>query len=136
MRPPLPTSVADSIRAGLLLEHGRLQPLDASTGAVTRDACLTRVQPEWRPALDAALREWLALPEAVPSLSLISVYARGSLPRGLALPGISDVDTLGFATFSSPQRAGARAVTACGTAPGAESPATDRWSIEPEGRLC
>ena len=101
MRPPtaaLPVSLSGAMRAGFVAEHGRAQQLD-SNGAVVSDARLANVQAEWRPPLDAVLDEWHALPEEVPSLSLVSVYARGSLPRGLALPGISDVDTLGFATF-------------------------------------
>ena len=99
--PPLPGSLSSSIAAGLVLEHGRLQPLNTHDGAVLPDASLDKVQPEFQPALDATLKEWLALPAAVPSLSLISVYARGSLPRGLGLSGISDVDTLGFATIGT-----------------------------------
>ena len=97
--PPLPTTLDASIAAGLVKQHGRLQPLDERQ-AVLCDASIERVQPSWRPALDAALAEWLALPKEVTGLSLIAVYARGSIVRGLALEGISDVDTLGFATVS------------------------------------
>lgn len=84
------------MNAGLILEHGRLQPLD-ERGAVIGDASLERVQPEWKPALDIVLDEWLNL-QSVQGLSLTSVYLRGSIPRGLALDGISDVDTIGIAT--------------------------------------
>ena len=97
---PLPSSLSASIEAGLVLEHGRLQPLN-NQGAVLPDASLRNVQPEFQPALDAARAEWLALPAVVPSLSLIAVYARGSLPRGLGLWGVSDIDTLGVATIGA-----------------------------------
>ena len=94
--PCLPTTLDAALQGGFVREHGRLQPLDAA-GAVLCDAALESIQPDWQSAVDAALQEWHALP---PAVSLISVYLRGSLPRGLALPGISDVDTIGFATFA------------------------------------
>lgn len=94
--PCLPTTLDAALQGGFVREHGRLQPLDAN-GAVLCDAALELIQPGWQSAVDAALQEWHALP---PAVSLISVYLRGSLPRGLALPGISDVDTIGFATFA------------------------------------
>ena len=98
--PRLPESLEASIAAGQILEHGRLQSLSAS-GAVIPDTAHSLVQQEWRAPLDFALERWTELPEQVPSLNLVSVYARGSIPRGLALPGISDVDTVGFATIAN-----------------------------------
>ena len=39
--------------------------------------------------------------DSVPGLTLVAVYLQGSIPRGVALPGLSDVDTVGFATIST-----------------------------------
>jgi hypoxia-inducible factor 1-alpha inhibitor (HIF hydroxylase) len=76
-----------------------VQTLD-ETGAILNDASLAKVQPEFEEGVSVALHEWMLLPVAVPGLTLRSVYLRGSIPRGLALPGLSDVDTVGFATYS------------------------------------
>tara|TARA_B100000795_G_C22525451_1_gene333037 strand:+ start:303 stop:461 length:159 start_codon:yes stop_codon:yes gene_type:complete len=37
----------------------------------------------------------------LPGVQLVSVYARGSIVRGLGLPGVSDVDTLGYAVVDA-----------------------------------
>jgi len=96
----LPSTVEKSIASGFVLDHGRVQQID-ETGAILNDASLTKVQAEFGPGVAAALVEWIKLPDAVPGLNLVSVYLRGSVPRGLAIPGVSDVDTLGFATMST-----------------------------------
>ena len=70
--------------------------LDA-LGNIVNDCDASTLQPRWAAALDAVVNEWRALPAAVPGLELVAVYARGSVPRGLALDGVSDIDTLGFA---------------------------------------
>jgi len=82
---------------GQVIAHGRLQPLDAR-GAIIND-CLASVDPPWDAPLAHAVVEWRLL-EAIPGVTLVSVYARGSIPRGLGLPGRSDVDTLGFVTHT------------------------------------
>ena len=95
----LPDSLEASIAEGIIQSHGRLQLLTAQ-GAVVPDTAHSKIQPEWKAPLERALNYWRELPSQVPSLRLHSVYARGSIPRGLALPGLSDVDTIGFATIS------------------------------------
>jgi hypothetical protein len=47
--------------------------------------------PQWSEAISAAV----AVYEHVFTQRLISVYVRGSVPRGLALDGVSDLDMLG-----------------------------------------
>jgi hypothetical protein len=49
--------------------------------------------PQWSEAISAAV----AVYEHVFSERLISVYVRGSVPRGLAVDGVSDLDMLGEA---------------------------------------
>jgi hypothetical protein len=82
---------------GHVLQHGRLQPLD-SRGLIVND-CLDAVCPPWDAPLAYAVAEWRAL-EAIPGVTLVSVYARGSIPRGLGLAGRSDVDTIGVVTVA------------------------------------
>lgn len=96
--PPLPITLEAALAAKNVLDHGRLQEIDA-TGAVISDTDPKRIQREWMAPLEAALKYWFDLPEQVPNLQLISVYARGSIPRGLALANRSDIDTVGFAVI-------------------------------------
>jgi len=88
----------DALRCGAVLHHGRLQALDAQ-GCVINDCSADRVQPEWRGPLEWAMVELMRLPSLVPGLELVSVYVRGSVPRGLALAGRSDLDMLGYAVL-------------------------------------
>ena len=94
----LPATLEESLDGNLVLRHGRLQSLTAD-GAVRPDASASQIQPEWKAPLQRALVQWQELPALVPDLELISVYARGSIPRGLAMNGLSDVDTIGYATI-------------------------------------
>jgi hypothetical protein len=102
MRPPPPLTLSPTLEAalsrGAVLRHGRLQPLD-SRGHVVNDAA--PVAAPWRAPLADAVRAWTNLEAEVPGVQLVSVYARGSLVRGLGLPGISDVDTLGYAVVDA-----------------------------------
>ena len=82
-------------------QHGRLQQV-TQDGTVLSDTDASLIQPEWSPPLQHALDQWRQLPDRVPGLDLVAVYARGSIPRGLALPGLSDVDTVGLATIQEP----------------------------------
>lgn len=90
---PMPT-LEQALNMGRVRQHGRLQQIDPH-GAVVSDTGLSRIQPAWEGPLQAALEFWQQLPAQVPGVELISVSARGSIPRGLALAGLSDVDTIG-----------------------------------------
>ena len=100
MRPLGPTLDA-ALSRGIVLPHGRLQQLDSS-GNVINDAA--PVCERWCAPLADAVRAWAGIDAELPGVQLVSVYARGSIVRGLGLPGISDVDTLGYAVVdgSSP----------------------------------
>ena len=86
----LPTTLESAIAQGLVREHGRFMELDEQ-GAIVNDADMSRVELEWRPAVESVRQAWLRLPPAVDTLRLFSVYLRGSLPRGLGLPGLADL---------------------------------------------
>jgi hypothetical protein len=77
---------------GDVLQHGQLQPLD-SRGFIVND-CRDAVGPPWDVPLAHVTAEWRAL-DAIPGVTLLSVYARGSIPRGLGLVNLSDIDTIG-----------------------------------------
>ena len=102
MRPPPPLTLSPTLEAalsrGAVLRHGRLQQLD-SRGHVVNDAA--PVAAPWRAPLADAVRAWTSLEAEVPGVQLVSVYARGSIVRGIGLPGNSDVDTLGYAVVDS-----------------------------------
>ena len=82
MRLTLASSLDAALDRGLVREHGRLQRLCAN-GFILNDCSHTRIQPEWRPPLDAALSEWRQLEREVVGLELVSVYARGAQRRGV-----------------------------------------------------
>jgi hypothetical protein len=75
-----------------------VRPLGSCTrlladGTLRNEAREAHVQPLWRPVLDAALHTThVAL-----GGRLLGVYLRGSLPRGLGIEGVSDVDLIVFA---------------------------------------
>ena len=102
MRPPLPLSLRPTLEAalsrGAVLPHGRLQQLD-SRGHVVNDA--SPVAEPWRAPLADAVAAWSSMEAELPGVQLVSVYARGSIVRGLGLPGVSDVDTLGYAVVDA-----------------------------------
>jgi hypothetical protein len=56
-----------------------------------REGSLDRVQPEFRPVVAAARRE---IPRRFPPGRLHSAYVYGSIPRGAARPGRSDLDLM------------------------------------------
>ncbi|MBD0690022.1 nucleotidyltransferase [Streptomyces sp. CBMA123] len=80
-------------------------------GYIAREGSLERVPPEFGPVVDAA-RERIAA--AFDPARLHSAYLYGSIPRGTAVPGVSDLDLL-LALRHEPtpeDRAGADAVGA------------------------
>ncbi|MFI0939622.1 nucleotidyltransferase domain-containing protein [Streptomyces sp. NPDC021020] len=58
-------------------------------GTILREGSLARVQPEYAPLLDAVRAR---VPAAFPGGRLHSAYVYGSIPRGTARTGISDLD--------------------------------------------
>ena len=102
MRPPPPLTLSPTLEAalsrGAVLPHGRLQQLD-SRGHVVNDAA--PVSEPWRAPLADAVRAWSSMEAELTGVQLVSVYARGSIVRGLGLPGVSDVDTLGYAVVDA-----------------------------------
>eukprot|EP00965_Chrysotila_dentata_P192463 6175191-Pleurochrysis_carterae.AAC.1 len=90
------SSIEEALGTGIVQSHGRLQSIDAK-GCVINDASPILIQDRWRVPLQCVVEEWKKLPSIIPGARLIAVYARGSIPRGLALEGVSDIDTLGFA---------------------------------------
>ncbi|MES9520903.1 nucleotidyltransferase domain-containing protein [Streptomyces capoamus] len=93
--------------------------LDAQ-GRLTREGSLTRVQPAFRPVV-AAVRERLP---AVLGARLHSAYLYGSIPRGTARVGRSDLDLL-IALREEPADADRAAVQTLGEALDREFPQID-----------
>lgn len=79
----------------MIRPHGRCYPVDAN-GFLRPDAHETLVPPLWQPLVAAAVAAY----QAHLGSALHSVYLRGSVPRGLAIPGVSDLDT--FAVVDRP----------------------------------
>lgn len=80
-------------------------------GTIRREGSLSRVPPAYAPVVTAA-RTWIS--EAFDSTRLHSAYVYGSIPRGTAVPGVSDLDLL-LALRGAPtaaDEAAARAVEA------------------------
>ena len=78
---------------------GGCTPIGAD-GTLRNAAREAHIQPLWRPVLDAAV----ATAQAALGCRLLGVYLRGSLPRGLAVEGVSDVDLVVFAMDDDPPR--------------------------------
>lgn len=79
----------------MIRPHGRCYPVDAQ-GFLRPDAHEALVPPLWQPLVAAAVAAY----ETHLGPALHSVYLRGSVPRGLAIPGMSDLDT--FAVVDGP----------------------------------
>jgi hypothetical protein len=78
---------------------GGCWPLEAD-GTLRNVAREAHVQARWRPVLDAAV----STAHTALGRRLLGVYLRGSLPRGLAVEGVSDVDLVVFAMDDHPPR--------------------------------
>ncbi len=68
--------------------HGRLLTTDPD-GFLIRDAHPDKIEPPWQEAVDFARQ---AIGENLQT-AIHSIYLRGSVPRGLAVEGLSDIDT-------------------------------------------
>jgi predicted nucleotidyltransferase len=73
---------------------GYLPPID----------CSRELPRDWRPAVNAAVEAY----RSCLSDRLHSVYVRGSIARGTAVPGVSDVDIVALAVDGAPDGATAR----------------------------
>jgi hypothetical protein len=98
--------------------------LDAG-GYIAREGSLAKVSPPFAPAVDA-LR--VALPAAFPG-RLHSAYLYGSIPRGTAGPGLSDLDVL-LALHAEPDDADRDAARTLEASLDARSPQVDGVGAE------
>lgn len=80
--------------------HGHLLPLDAE-GYLINECGEAALTPYWQPAIQAAI----ACYQRQLGEGLRSVWLRGSVPRGLGVPGISDLDTLALVAPGVPLEA-------------------------------
>lgn len=68
--------------------HGRLLPVDAM-GFLCRDTAVDKVPEAWWPLINGVIAAY----QVHCGEDLHSVYLRGSVPRGLAIEDVSDLDT-------------------------------------------
>jgi uncharacterized protein len=100
--------------------------LDAD-GYIAREGSLAKVSPEFAPVVSALRAE---LPAAFPPGRLHSAYLYGSIPRGTAEPGVSDLDVL-VALRGEPGDADAAAARALEAGLDARFPQVDGVGAEP-----
>lgn len=65
-------------------------------GYVINSTSAAKVQEEWKPALDEIVEAY----KKQYGDKLTSVYVRGSVPKGTAIKGISDIDSLAYVSLS------------------------------------
>jgi hypothetical protein len=88
--PPAPSAPpGDAAAAAPILRIGGAQPVDAA-GCIVNPCAAERVGGPWREAVDALV----AGCRAEFGTALHSVHLRGSVPRGLAVDGLSDLDAI------------------------------------------
>jgi len=78
-----------------IVPHGRFLPVDAD-GYLSRDTDAGHIPELWWPLI----RGVIAAYETNCGADLHSVYLRGSVPRGLAISAVSDLDTLAVCSSS------------------------------------
>jgi hypothetical protein len=87
--PNAPATPGDAAPADPILRIGRAQPVDAA-GCIVNTCAAQAVTGPWRAAVDtliAGCKEEFGT-------TLHSVHLRGSVPRGLAVDGLSDLDAI------------------------------------------
>lgn len=77
--------------AATILPIGRAQAVDAA-GCIVNPCAPELIPPSWQ----AAVRELLEICRQALGPALHSLYLRGSVPRGLAIDGVSDLDAIGL----------------------------------------
>ncbi len=77
--------------AATILPIGRAQAVDAA-GCIVNPCAPELIPPSWQ----AAVRELLESCRQALGPALHSLYLRGSVPRGLAIDGVSDLDAIGL----------------------------------------
>lgn len=75
----------------MILPIGRAHAVD-SAGCIVNPCAIDLITPPWR----AAVSELLASCREALGPALHSLYLRGSVPRGMAIDGVSDLDTIGI----------------------------------------
>ncbi len=92
--PELDSLVPQKTAPEVDFHHGRLKPFGPS-GEITNDCSMDLVPPHWQPLVSGAID---AFREAAleSGLTLASVYLGGSVPRGLAIDGRSDLSMFGY----------------------------------------
>ncbi len=68
-------------------------------GFLVNPASINKIQPEWRPAVDEILNAYKEKCGDV----LHSVYLRGSVAKGAAVPFVSDIDTFAYVNLTKEQ---------------------------------
>lgn len=68
--------------------EGRFWGIDPQ-GFIVNDADLSKIPCHYQPAIDTAIEAY----QTHLSDTIHSVYVRGTVPRGMAIPGVSDLDT-------------------------------------------
>eukprot|EP00291_Cryptomonas_curvata_P005558 CAMPEP_0172191614 /NCGR_PEP_ID=MMETSP1050-20130122/23813_1 /TAXON_ID=233186 /ORGANISM="Cryptomonas curvata, Strain CCAP979/52" /LENGTH=169 /DNA_ID=CAMNT_0012866711 /DNA_START=54 /DNA_END=559 /DNA_ORIENTATION=+ len=92
--PELDTLALQKAAPEVDFDHGRLKPFGPS-GEITNDCSMDLVPQHWRPLVSEATNAFREA--AVESgLTLAAVYLGGSVPRGLALDGRSDLSMFGY----------------------------------------
>lgn len=77
----------------VILEIGRYCAMDHN-GVILNDSNLNRIDPKLLEVIDEAIKNY----QFYLGNDLHSVYIRGSIPRGLGILGISDLDTIAITT--------------------------------------
>lgn len=62
--------------------------------------CVLQVGSQWQELLCSIVAAYQEATSRFPGLRLIGVYLRGSLPRGLFMHGVSDVDSFALVTYA------------------------------------
>ena len=82
----------------VIVEHGHYTPLGMH-GEIINDCDSDKIPRNWRPLVSEAVRAYHDA-ASLSGLTLAAVYLSGSVPRGLALDGLSDLSM--FAYFVPP----------------------------------
>ncbi|GAQ89297.1 hypothetical protein KFL_005080060 [Klebsormidium nitens] len=84
-------SLLEAVEGGTVKKLGELQALDENM-CIPNNTSWDKVGQEWADAIKATLGVY----QSSFGDRLVSVYVRGSVPRGLAVAGISDLDMLAY----------------------------------------
>eukprot|EP00239_Pterosperma_sp_CCMP1384_P011295 CAMPEP_0197863404 /NCGR_PEP_ID=MMETSP1438-20131217/40836_1 /TAXON_ID=1461541 /ORGANISM="Pterosperma sp., Strain CCMP1384" /LENGTH=729 /DNA_ID=CAMNT_0043481283 /DNA_START=377 /DNA_END=2562 /DNA_ORIENTATION=- len=99
------TYIEDSRGLQDALDSGLVKPIGGTTslnsdGTLQNTASFDKIPSTWKPPLKASLTTY----KQTLGPRLIGVYLRGSLPRGIPLEGVSDIDTIAYAFDDDPTK--------------------------------